>query len=222
MEAHQICVKCNQDKPISMFRIRDDKPIPRKKCKDCEREEARIRNKQNYITNREKILNDCKKYYQSNKEKVKARTTRYYENHKEEMKEKRKEYVKKHRSVYNEQARQRYKTDEVFRLKVRIRNMIKDSFTRRKHQKNKTTCELLGCDIPFFIKYLKNTYRKNYNEEWDISIPVDIDHIIPLDTATTKEEVEKLCHYTNLQLLKASDNRKKHNKLNWKLGEING
>lgn len=222
MEAHQICVKCNRDKPISMFRIRDDKPIPRKKCRECELEECRIRNKINYWNKRQERLEQNKIYYQNNKEKIKARNKKYYKEHKEELGEKRKEYVKKHREIYNEQSRQRYKTDEVFRLKVRIRNMIKDSFTRRKHQKNKTTCELLGCDIPFFIEYLKNTYRKNYNEEWDMSIPVDIDHIIPLDTATTKEDVEKLCHYTNLQLLKASDNRKKHNKLNWKLGEING
>ena len=33
-----------------------------------------------------------------------------------------------------------------------------------------------------------------------------IDHIVPLATATTENEVLKLCHYKNLQLLTAEDN----------------
>lgn len=34
------------------------------------------------------------------------------------------------------------------------------------------------------------------------------------------KECEKLCHYSNLQLLKAEDNLKKGDKLNWKLQKI--
>ena len=36
-----------------------------------------------------------------------------------------------------------------------------------------------------------------------------IDHIVPLATAQTEEDVIKLCHYTNLQLLTAKDNLEK-------------
>jgi len=42
-----------------------------------------------------------------------------------------------------------------------------------------------------------------------------IDHIIPLSTAITEEDVIRLCHYTNLQPLWAEDNLKKSNKLDW-------
>lgn len=38
---------------------------------------------------------------------------------------------------------------------------------------------------------------------------VQVDHIIPLQTAKTTDEVIKLCHYTNLQLLRKEDNLKK-------------
>lgn len=48
---------------------------------------------------------------------------------------------------------------------------------------------------------------------------VHIDHIIPLATAKTEEDVIKLCHYTNLQLLKGEDNLSKGDKLDWKLEE---
>ena len=39
-----------------------------------------------------------------------------------------------------------------------------------------------------------------------------IDHIIPLDSALSEEELYKLCHYTNLQPLWAKDNIRKGNK----------
>ena len=42
-----------------------------------------------------------------------------------------------------------------------------------------------------------------------------IDHIIPLASAKTEEEVFLLCHYTNLQPLWWSDNLSKGSKLNF-------
>jgi hypothetical protein len=40
-----------------------------------------------------------------------------------------------------------------------------------------------------------------------------VDHIIPLCTANSKEALEKLCHYTNLQPLWAVDNLRKNKKV---------
>jgi len=55
--------------------------------------------------------------------------------------------------------------------------------------------------------------------EWNGIEKVQIDHIKPLKYAKTEEEVIKLCHYTNLQLLKEKDNLEKSFKLDWELSK---
>ena len=48
---------------------------------------------------------------------------------------------------------------------------------------------------------------------WDNMGEWEIDHIIPLSTAQTEDELKKLSHYTNLQPLWAGPNRTKSNKV---------
>ena len=73
--------------------------------------------------------------------------------------------------------------------------------------------------IDFLIEHLYKTFKSNYGYEWNGVEPVHIDHIIPLATANTEEEVIALCHYTNLQLLKAQDNLSKNKSLDWTLSK---
>lgn len=40
-----------------------------------------------------------------------------------------------------------------------------------------------------------------------------VDHIVPLNSANTEDELYKLCHYTNLQPLWASENISKGDKI---------
>ena len=92
-----------------------------------------------------------------------------------------------------------------------MRNFIYNSFTRCKNKKNKRTEEILGCDIFLFRDYIKSKFKEgmtleNYGD-WQI------DHIMPLATAKTEEDVIRLCHYTNLQPLWASENREKSDKI---------
>ena len=48
---------------------------------------------------------------------------------------------------------------------------------------------------------------------WDNRSDWHIDHIIPLSSAKTTEELNTLCHYTNLQPLWASENLSKGKKM---------
>ena len=47
---------------------------------------------------------------------------------------------------------------------------------------------------------------------WDNYGKWHIDHIIPLSSANSEDDIYKLCNYTNLQPLWAEDNLKKSNK----------
>lgn len=162
--------------------------------------------KRYYDENREKILTKTKEYYKNNKEKIVARNIKYYK--------KNKDYIMNRVKIKNAK---RKKEDCVYRLKCQIRGMIKDCFKRKRQTKNEKTEKILGCNIDFFQKHLLKTYKKNYGIEWDGIEKVHIDHIIPLATANTEEEIINLCHYTNLQLLKAKDNLDKKDKLDWEL-----
>ena len=99
-----------------------------------------------------------------------------------------------------------------------MRHLLISSFNRKNYVKKSHLEEIVGIPINELIKHLLKTFRDNYGYEWDGIEKVHIDHEKPLKYAKTEEEVIKLCHYTNLQLLKAEDNLKKGAKLDWKIG----
>ena len=232
----KICTKCHIEKNIDEFRYRKYKDIHYyvSFCKECEREESRIRAIQYHYKHRDEILLKQHERYKNNKEKYSKRNKEYRLNNVDKIKEYEKKrnakrlkdpvYLEKkriNREKYKEKRnyleRKKRKKDKVYKLKTKIRNMLNTSFTRKHNKKSKHTEEILGCSIEFFIEYLLNTYKNNYGIEWDGIEKVHIDHIIPLANANTEEEVMQLCRYSNLQLLKAKDNLQKGSKLDFKL-----
>ena len=93
--------------------------------------------------------------------------------------------------------------------------MISNSFRKVGYSKSQETSEIIGMNLDDFDEYLRKTFANRYGYEWDNVEPVHIDHIIPLATAKTEEDVMKLCNYSNLQLLKAKDNLIKSSRLEW-------
>lgn len=74
------------------------------------------------------------------------------------------------------------------------------------------TKDMIGCEWSELWDHLLETWKKNYGSPWD-GEPYHIDHIIPLASAKTEEDVIRLFYYTNLQMLTPKDNLKKHDKL---------
>ena len=183
------------------------------------RENNKDKAKEYRLKNREKQIEYMKKYYQKNKKELLEKNKIYRNNHKEEKKLQDKHYREEHREELNKKQLQRKENDPVYKLKCNLRGMIKNSFRRRGFKKKQKGEEIYGCTVNELIEHLIKTYENNYNEKWDWKYlkDVHVDHIIPLANATTEEEVVKLCHYTNLQLLKAKDNLDKKNSLEWEL-----
>lgn len=95
-------------------------------------------------------------------------------------------------------------------MKDRIRTRTRYAFKRISKNKPTKTENLLGCTWleakEHLEKYFTDTMNWSNIHEWHI------DHIIPLSSASNKQELSELCKYTNLQPLMAADNLRKSNK----------
>lgn len=195
----KICKKCGLEKPIEKFRkwyssLRN-KYYYRNKCRECERKQNNEYNREKYNSGGKEI---DKKYHDEHKEFYREYNKKYYQAHKEKINKKRKE------KKWN---------DRIFYLTINVRKSILNSFGRKSYKKPNKTEKITGLKNEQMTKYLLKTFKNRYGYEWNGVEPVHIDHIIPLATAKTEEEVMLLCNYKNLQLLKAEDNLKKGAKL---------
>ena len=91
------------------------------------------------------------------------------------------------------------------------RNRILKAIKSKKFKKNKRTVFMLGCSLEFLMEHLELKFTAGMTHEnhglWHV------DHIIPLASAKTEEEMYALCHYTNLQPLWAHENLSKGDKI---------
>lgn len=226
----KICKICNIEKNIEEFYFRKDTNKYRTECKKCHLEKT----KQYREKNKEKIKEKLREYREKNRNELLLKKTKYREKNRKRLKEKAKIYYKENieiikarrknnRGKTNETAKKyqanKKRNDKVYLLKCQIRHFLVESFKRKNYIKNSHLEEIVGMSINDLINYLLLTFKNNYGYEWDKIEKIHIDHKKPLKYAKTKEDVIKLCHYTNLQLLKAEDNLKKGSKLQWKIGD---
>lgn len=224
------CQKCNTVK------ILDDFPKD-KLCKDGHRNICLICKKeahrQYHQKHRESLLKRMSEYREKNKdilyakqrecrkrksEQYKKMRAIHYLNHKEEILEKVKIYrqeKKKEIAIKDRIRKNIYRKNSIqFKLKETLRGRFFRCLKNGLHKKSAKTLEILGCSIPFLIKYLENQFKdgmswENYGRKgWHI------DHIKPCSSfdLSLPEEQQKCFHYSNLQPLWAIDNLKKGDK----------
>jgi hypothetical protein len=127
-----------------------------------------------------------------------ARCARYFQNNKEK------------RNAYQlERHHKRKLSDPMYILKRRYRNRLKKVFRYKGIVKVTSSMEFLGCTAEEFKVYFESLFSPEMNWDAVYAGKIHIDHIIPISTAKTEEELVKLSHYTNLQPLWAVDNLKK-------------
>lgn len=179
-----------------------------------------------YSNNKNEINAKHKEYRENNKEKEKSRLRKYYQDNIETEREKRTKYNKTHqdyrKEYYQENkdkivkyVREKRNNDSFYRIKDNTRKLIYRCFKKGGYTKRSHTYKIVGTDYETFYNHLLKTFLDNYGYEWDGKEEVHIDHIIPISTAKSEEDIIRLCNYTNLQLLKGRDNLSKSNKINW-------
>ena len=118
--------------------------------------------------------------------------------------------MRKNKSTY---TTERKKIDPKFKMIKNVRRRLNRFISSSKLTKRNTTIHLIGCTPDELKNYIENKFVNNMS--WENQGMWHIDHIIPLSSAKTEDDLIKLCHYTNLQPLWAKDNLRKSNKLDY-------
>jgi hypothetical protein len=227
----KICSKCKEEKEVCEFQKNShSKDGYRSECSLCSK-------KQKEKTPKEKILKYSKNFRERNREKIREQQKKYYQNNinkinflkkekrellnqtnsfikpktKEELQLTKQEWIKNNKEVNNQKKRNKYKDNINYKLSLNVRNRMNVFLKSRNIQKRNRTFEIIGCSPEFLKEYLETLFIDGMS--WDNRREWHIDHIIPLSSAKTEEELYKLCHYTNLQPLWAKENLKKSNKI---------
>lgn len=199
----KICSKCKIEKDVCEFyKSTRNLTSYRTQCKKC-------MNKYSFdykIKNSKKISEKSKQFRLDNPEINKEKCKIYKKNNPDYFKkwlEKNKEHRKKYINEYN--------SDPINKLKNSMRSRINELLNKK--YENPRTLKLVGCDYDFLMKYLESKFTEGMS--WDNYgyYGWHIDHIIPLSSAKTEEDIYKLYHYTNLQPLWVMENLKKNNKI---------
>jgi len=185
----KVCTKCNIEKDLSFF------------PKDKNRKDGY------YVT-----CKSCRKLkYESNKEIIKDKSKKYYHINKEKNYEKILNRNREWRKNNSKYTTERKKIDPIFKITINLRRRLKRYLSFNYITKRNTTSELIGCSPEILRRHIEKKFTEGMS--WDkIGNQIHIDHIIPLSSAKTEEDLKKLSHYTNLQPLWAKDNLIKGNK----------
>ena len=146
----------------------------------------------------------------ANPARVKQQRKTYYQSHLEQERISKLHYNSTHKVEWAMKQKQRRQIDVEFRLSTYLRNRLYKATKR--NSKSGSAIKDLGCTMEFFRKYLEARFQSGMT--WDNYGKWHIDHIKPLSRfdLTDRNQFLQATHYTNLQPLWATDNKKKGNR----------
>lgn len=213
------CKKCGEEKPLDDFPVHGaNKKYHYRTCKKCFYLERSIREKNKGAEHAKKVQDYQRAYRKKNKDILAQKRREYYQSHREELLEQKKEYakrdsVKKRRRKYEQEYwKKRRKVDPVCDVARKCRSRLHSYKQNHGFKKPCKTKDMIGCEWEELWAHLQKTWIENYGTPWK-GEEYNIDHITPLAVAKTVDDVKKLFHYTNLQMLTPEDNLDKRAKI---------
>jgi hypothetical protein len=152
--------------------------------------------KKQRLKNREAIDERRRRWAAKNPEKTKAAAARS------------RSTLEKRRAIYKKTL-----SNPLAKLRITIRGRTLKAIKNKGWSKKSKACEYLGCDWPCAKQHLENQFKPGMSWDNHGFLGWHIDHIIPLASAKTADELIPLLHYTNLQPLWAMENIKKWAKM---------
>lgn len=219
----KVCTKCEREQPYENFSKRSMVPDGlQSQCKSCDKElrektkEKRKKyNREYYQRNRSEFLRRAKEYRDNNKEIIAIKHRQYVQENKERLEKYHAEYREKNRKEIrrkqSEYQKRRYDSDVSFCMIERLRSIMQNALKRKGLSKNQRTIESLGCTAEYFKEHIERQFLKGMT--WGNRGQWHIDHIIPISSASTEEEIYELSHFTNLRPMWAEDNKRKADKI---------
>jgi len=179
--------------------------------------EKRLKNGEYWVTwewalDRKKLmLNDGKSRRQKYKDYNQEYRKKYHKTQKFKSLTKKYQRTKKYKDYTKSYNKSRRASNPMFAMANRLRARISFAIRSKGYSKTSKTREMLGCDWNHLMTHLEEKFVDGMT--WGNRHLWHIDHITPLASATSEEELIKLNHYSNLQPLWAEDNIRKGDKM---------
>lgn len=225
----KICSKCLIDKELCEFnKYKLSKDGHKPCCRECQKIETKLyysknkekrkeSDKQYYIKNKNRIVKVVDEYRLKNKEKINEYKKNYYKNNKTKYIFDQQIYRNNNRKKINSNKRryqkERRENDYLYKLTENMRCRVRDFMKMKNVTKRNKTFEIVGCTPKELSIYIEKQFTNGMNWENYGKFGWHIDHIIPLNSGKTEDEIYKLCHYTNLQPMWWNENISKGAKI---------
>lgn len=188
-EFKKTCSNCRKILDSSFFhKCRSKKDGLQTKCKDC-------------------AYKISKKWREENRERSNSVSREWSSRNPEKSYQKARRWHEKNPGWQAEYKRNKRKNDPVFAMMDRVRCRIWQIVKHKHNSKSEETKKIIGCDWDHLCAHIENKFKDGMS--WGNRQDWHIDHIIPLASAETINDVLRLCHYTNLQPLWAYENKSK-------------
>ena len=190
--------KIRRDKYIKDEKYRQERSEYHKNWYQVNKEEIKIYEN----TNKEKIKENKKRWRLKNKEKIKSEYNIWRLKNKDKINNNYRTYIKERKLI-----------DSLFKLSLQIRKNILKSFSSKNTSKKSKTKDILGCSFEEFKMYIELKFEPwmNWNNRGlyngELNYGWDLDHVIPISSAITEDDIIRLNHYTNFQPLCSHTNR---------------
>lgn len=154
-----------------------------------------------------------------NKQKRYQATREWRDKSKEHLQAYNKANREKHREKLKKWAKAKYQSDPKYALIVKIRGLTLRSIKTLGFKKKSTTAEILGCNWETFQAHIESQFYdgmtwESFQQKNHIGTSmVEIDHIIPISSAKTEEDVIRLSNHKNLRPLWWWENREKRDRI---------